>query len=104
MIVVGTFVGGCLYIFIGPCIANILPKEYMSTKQELSIIDDSKNYYLINNISKNIYYYKIENDTVKEITIDKSNIEIKEDSIEKPYLIEYKGKFKKDWYNWFAIE
>lgn len=104
MIVVGTFVGGCLYLFIGLGIANILPKEYMSTKQELLIIDDSKNYYLINDINKDIYYYKIENDIVKEITIDKSNIEIKEDSIEKPYLIEYKGKFKKDWYNWFAIE
>ena len=53
---------------------------------------------------KAVEIFKIENDTVKEITIDKSNIEIKEDSIEKPYLIEYKGKFKKDWYNWFAIE
>lgn len=39
MIVVGTFVGGCLYLFIGLGIANILPKEYMSTKQELLIIE-----------------------------------------------------------------
>lgn len=104
MMVVGAFIGGCLYILIGIYIANILPKEYMSTKQELSIIDDSKNYYLINNISKDIYYYKIKNDTIKKSNIDNSNIKLKEESIEKPYLIEYKGKFKKDWYNWFAIE
>ena len=104
MMVVGAFVGGCLYLLIGIGIADSLPKEYVSTKQELSMIDDSKNYYLVDDINNDIYYYKIENDTIKKITIDKSNIEIKEESIEKPYLIEYKGKFKKDWYNWFAID
>ena len=104
MLVMGAFTGGCLFLFIGLGIANILPKEYIPTKQELSIIDNDKNYYLINDKNKDIYYYKIENDTIKKITIDKSNIEIKEESTEKPYLIEYKGKFKKDWYNWFSIE
>ena len=103
VLLIGAFFGLVAYVLIGTCIANYFPKEYIPIRQELSTIDDYKKYYLINDRNETIYY-NVKNDTIKKSNIDNSNIEIKEESIEKPYLIEYKGKFKKDWYNWFALK